>query len=252
MPSSPRSTSPARRKRSTTRLLVLTGSGLLLTTIAALTIVGGIGYWMWQGTPEHWAAQQRFRADAGEKELARLAAAAENRAVSRITDIDTRATDGVSRRTLRLSFDQINAWLDRRLDDWLSNQGAEMPAGLESPMLTSESGDLVLSFRARTAQLDQVISVVFGAAVQPDGRVRLRVKQVLGGRLPMPVDRVIGQVARQLEDSGEASSGHVRRVLNGEPAGPLVMRIDGSRRARLVDLAVREDGVTVTLNVERQ
>jgi len=207
-PSSQRNRRAPRRKRSTARLLLLTGSAVLLLTIAGLTVAGVVMYWMWQSTPAHWQAVQRFKATHDPRDIERMAASVENHAAMRLSDIDTDATNGVSTRTLRLSFNQINAWLDRRLDDWLANQGAAMPDGLEDLMLTSKDGDLVLALRARNAQVDQVFSFVFAVNVQPDGRVRLKIKEVLAGTLPMPTEpagiRVRGVVLRGVCSRGSS------------------------------------------------
>ena len=228
----------------------------MLLLIAALTVAGGVAYWMWQSTPDYWRAHQRAYENADPDTLTRMAESAEQRTLS-----DLSRTRGVAlewqanTRTLELTYEQINAWLSQRLEPWLANQGASMPEAIRAPMLTERDGRLVLAFRAETPELNQVVSIFFDIELTDDGRARLHIRRILGGELPMPVDTILQRVAQQASQGSERRHSQavrtLRRVLDGQSFTPIIP-IDRQRRGRLIDLAVEDDRLLLTVRVEKR
>lgn len=242
----------ARRKR------WLGGCAVVLVLSLVLVLFGlWLGRRMWQSEPVYWADNRAFVMRNDTEALTQMADNAFNRILGELslssgylaggteTWRPTRE-DALGVRTIRLGFDEANAWLTERLDDWLANQGRRLPAGLSDPMLTSDGGGLVAAFRYQADGIDQVFSVGMSLTFLEDGQARLSIDHVRGGRLPLPT----GQVLRRLPGQGAGESQAVA-VLLGQQAFDPVLPIDGARRARIIGMEVDEEGVALVVQAER-
>ncbi len=242
-------TKPARRRR--WRL------GCLIAVVVLLG-VSLLGAWwgrvLWQSEPVYWTQNRSFIQHASEEELNDLADRAFNRILSELSSSRGYVAGGSDKwrpvsedalgvRTIRLSFDEANAWLAGRLDDWLVNQKRQLPAGLNDPMLTSHDGELVVAFRYRAQEINQVFSVAMSLKFLEDGRATLSVDGMWGGRLPLPAEGVLTHL-----QGDEASQ--VVAVLLGQQAFDPVLPIDGTRRARIIGLEVDDQGVGLVVQAE--
>lgn len=253
--------------------LAVAASVVVLLVIAALSIAGGVGYWMWSSEPDYWQARNAQLESVPEPQLRQQAEDLEQRVVGTLTAVhppthepmqptpagDTAATvppdatntaGGADVRTITMSFDDVNAWLATRLDGWLANQGEELPPQVSRFMLTAEGDDLVLAFLVDSPQVRQVVSVIFNVQVLRGGQARLRVVEVRGGTLPMPVDALMTQLEEQAPTGvDDEAVARLARALDGETFDPL-HEIDKARQARLLALDVSPTGLTATVRVE--
>lgn len=246
-------------RRSLGRRLARIASVLLLTLIAAVSVAGIIGYWMWQGVPDYWEEAQRLYENPESAEADEMAEELENRTSRELSSVSPRPRTGDDAtpptRTLHLSYQRMNAWLARRLELWLANQDLALPEAIERPMVTrTGGGELVLAFRARLPELEQVMSIVFDVEVLEDGQARLHWRRTLVGRLPLPSQWVREQVVEHMAEQGAAEQRPrgmmaLRDVLDGEPFDPLIP-VDGTRHARVIGVSVGESGVDLTLRIE--
>src|SRR5690606_10282017 len=62
-------------------------------------------------------------------------------------------------RTVHVSFEEINAWIHVKLEDYLTNRGHGLPREIRHPMLAGEDGVLIVAFEYRTPSIQQVVSI---------------------------------------------------------------------------------------------
>ena len=252
-PTSTRATRPGRRTRRRFGCVV---AAMILVMVALLAV--GIGRRMWQSEPAYWIENRTFIRHTSEAELTDLADRAFNRILGELSSSSGYQSEGSGEwravsddslgvRTIRLGFDEANAWLAERLNDWLVNQQRQLPAGLSEPMLASESGRLVVAFRYHSKDVDQVFSVLMSLKFLDDGRATLSVNGVRGGRLPLPTKRVL----KLLPGAGHgAGRSQIVSVLLGQQPFDPVLPIDGSRRARIIGMEVDERGMSLVVQSE--
>ena len=242
--------------------------GFLLLVALSLVLAGVLGYrvyQLWHGRPDFAADYQTFRERTPEPELTAMAATLENGLLPAWSaPIGRNAGDGV--RTLEASFEQINAWLAVRLPDYLANQGAPLPDAVKAVMVTERDGKLVVAVDYDGDDFSQLLSVYLDFATPaalgldssdagtPGGESRppgtyLRVDRVLGGRLRLPIQQLVGLVRTQMpiRDAGLAEL--LDALEDGRPVGPLVLPVDGRRRARLLAADPIEGALRVTVEV---
>ena len=220
------STPPPRRKPRHRWLIGCAAVAVIL--LASCLITATIAGRMWSSEPDHWRAHERFVTETSDGDLERLAADLQNRVPSELSEPSD------APRVITLKLDEANAWLDQRLDDWLAYQGTSLPPGVSQPMLATEGNLIIFAFRIEAERAEQIVSVYFKLAFEPDGEARLLVDRVELGRLSVPASTLAGLM--EGTDAGEAAA-----VLRGErgfdPVGP----IDATRQARLLGVEVQED-----------
>lgn len=230
----------------------------------ALVLIG-IGVKLWHAQPGYWVRNQYFLEQTSKARLTDLADQAFNRFVGELSDSrgyrggrghppnDTgqgaATSDGLKVRTIRLSFNEANAWLDQRLGDWLVNQNKSLPAGLSSPMLAGEDGRLVLAVRVKQAQFDKVVSVAMSLGFTDDGRAVLVLQGAKVGRLPLPMRTLLNRFATSQDAEGTAKSQVLAFLQAQEPFDP-ILPIDGTRRARIIGLEMDDQGLSLTVQAE--
>jgi len=213
---------------------------------------------MWLDAPAYWKRNQAFIRYSSNEKLTGLADRAFNRVLGELSSSSGYQAGGVGLwravgdraegvRRIRLGFDQANAWLATRLADWLVNQHRQLPAGLSDPMLASDSGRLVVAFRYHNQEVDQVFSVLMSLEFLDNGRAKLSVDGVRGGRLPLPTRSVL----KRLPGAGHGAGGsQIVSVLLGQQPFDPVLPIDGSRRARIIGMEVDDRGVSLVVQSE--
>jgi hypothetical protein len=232
---------------------------VMLVVMTLITAVG-VGRGLWVNEPAHWIRNRRFLDQTPKAQLAELSEQAFNRILSELSGssgylpVDpgegpTGNAEALGVRTIRLGFDEANAWLNERLDDWLENRQRRLPAGLSDPMLASDSGRLIVAFRYKTGEIDQVFSVLMSLKFLDDGMAVLSIDGVTGGCLPLPTGSVIKRLpgAAGSEDANRSKA--IAVLLGQQPFDP-VLPIDGSRRARIIGLKVDDQGVGLVVQAE--
>lgn len=243
---------PGRRKR----WLLGCGTLLLLVVLVVVSLVL-IGRHLWRSEPAYWTQHTAFLADTDVPTQRRMADDAFNRVMSELSyakgykPVQTGEKvdpDSLGVRTIRLGFEEANAWLAQSLNAWLENRGQRMPAGISDPMLASEGDDLVAAFRYHKGEVDQVFSVLLMLEFQPNGQAVLSINGLRGGRLPLPT----GSILERLPDvAGAAEHSRAIKVLMGEQPFDPILPIDGTRQARIIGMRVDDEGVELTLRAER-
>ncbi len=252
---------------------------VVLVLLALVTLGGFVLYRQWTATPAHVAQVQRWIAQTTEQERDQLARQVEMRLPKAYTDRIDPGTDGV--RTLEASFEEINAWLDQRLEALLQNRGIAMPRGVGAVMVHERDGRIVIAADVDLPQLRQIVSVYLklhppedlpppedppedtsdagsdAAQAGASGDAppwSVTVDKATAGNVPLPVGRLIGLVREQLPAETLAKP-MVAEMLDAVEAGrpiPLPrLKVDGSREAEVWALRVSPAGVEADLRVFR-
>lgn len=229
---------PSRRRRITVWVLIL----LVAALIGLLARV----YKQWHTEPTYWQAHRSFIATTSEPRLTQLADGVQLRAPSEWTR-PIGAGDGV--RTLRFNFDEINAWLAVRLDDWLANQNSERPSGVGEVMMSQRDGQLVVAFDYESDNIDGIVSVFLGIEQEPEA-LRMGIDQVRIGQFKLSRSTVIDKLAEASFFESEENAKLIDELRDDGAIGPLILPVDGTRQARLLGLEVRPEGFDLKVRVE--
>ena len=230
---------------------------VLLVLLVAIGLVGVRGYWLWKSPPTYWQTQQQYLKETTSQQRMAIAQSVEQRILDRLGAVSTDATpvrdasdaDGqvaviqavdASRRTVGaeanaarsifLTLNEINAWVDQRLGDWASNQGSSIPDDVTHPMVAIEGDHLVFAFQFEKPNFKQVISAVANVQIAKDdhgepGQATIRIVKIRGGRLEIPgikaVTGVIEEGADQESGLAELAS-KITEVFDGKAFDPLI------------------------------
>lgn len=230
---------------------------ILLVLIGFLAFA--YGRHLWRSEPAYWIQNQAFTANTSDVAMTDMADRAFNRILSELAysrgyqPVDTGAGDTTGKqslgvRTIRLGYEEANAWLATRLDDWMVNQGRELPAGISRPMLASNGDSLVAAFRYQNQEINQVFSVLLSLEFLDNGKAKLSVDGVRGGRLPLPTRTVLDQLPGVNKDDAQRSQ--TVAVLLGQQSFDPILPIDGTRQARIIGMQVDDQGVSLVVRAE--
>ena len=111
-----------------------------------------------KATPDYWQDNRAFIEQTPEPQLDQIARSVENRLPTEWTR-PVAAGDGV--RTIRVHYDEVNAWLALRLPEFLKNQNIALPREVGQFMLTQRDGDLVVAFDYESNRFGPNVASVF-------------------------------------------------------------------------------------------
>jgi hypothetical protein len=222
----------------------------VFVTLAAV----GIGRRLWHSEPAYWTRNQAAITATNQAILIDAADRAFNRILGELSDsrgyqATGNGDDALGVRTITLSFDEANAWLATRLNDWLANQKRELPAGLTKPMLASSGESLVAAFHYKNNDIAQVFSVYLSLKFLDDGQAVLSIDGIRGGRLPLPTGSVLKRLPGGTTDD-EAHHSRITAVLLGQQPFDPILPIDGTRQARIIGMRVDDKSVSLTVRAE--
>lgn len=222
------------------------GCGMVVLVLLALvTILGLIGYSLYRAAPAGYTDVQRRRTDSSPAQRLAVAESLENRISSEITFasyIDEHGRplpDTSDTRFILLTNDEINAWLDQRLLQWLDNQDVRLPVTISDVSFWTRDDLVMLGARVRAGDFDHVVSFTVRISVPTDGSdATVRLDAVRLGRLPVP----LGVIRDALGDSSAA------RALDGFTF-PTLQNI-GGQRARWLSIQPTDGGILIELKRE--
>ncbi len=165
------------------------------------------------------------------------------------TDADTQPEP----KLIHMSMNEVNAWMNQRLNGWLVNQGKSLPKEVKRPMLAAEGDKLVLAFRYESARVSQIISVKLDVDIRDNGQAVLSVIQVRGGRLPLPARSVGNQLAEHREKLQKEQASRIKKLtetLDGATLDAILPL--GQEDFRLLDIKVDPTGIEMTMVPDQQ
>lgn len=152
-------------------------------------------------------------------------------------------------RRVTMDLDELNAWMATKGPQWLANQAIDVPPQVTEPMFAVEGGKPVLGFRFSEGEFSKWVTLVFDANVTPSGQASLRVAEVRGGRLPMPVKTAVDRLDDTARERlGQEKLDELRRAVDGRQFDAK-FRLD-ERVGTVTGFDVRESGFVATLRLE--
>ncbi len=287
--SPPRSRGPqgaiARRRRLPRRKSVLIGSGLFLAGL----ITGGVivAGWLADQAPAWWEP-----VDASNPHTVAVADAVENGAVDLLSEVrpSVERTPGLLTSeawTVRLTPEEVNAWLAVRLPMWIRNQSDNFrwPSQVAQLQVDFRHDDIVLGVRAVAHGTERYLWVTLDPTIDEDGALWLRATWVHVGRLALPANWFLPDeagtptpakqgtaiaggggggaaaaapkptlVTKNIPDDIRAlpATGTLLAALNGN--GPVAknptIRLADGRRVRIVGIVAEDGALFVTCRTE--
>lgn len=226
--------------------------GCGITVLVLLAIIGitlGTGYLLWRGEPGYWKNNRDFlKGQTNADKIARAEQMERKLALGLSDPVDS------DTQTIKFHFDEINSWFDSKFDAWSINQGFMVPGTIKRPfMVTNEGRDLVIAARVQSADVDQIMSAVINYEVLPDGRARLLLKSLRGGKLPLPAGTLIERFKPMIPPIPSPDGGEPQDPVNLTTTGiyyPPVIQL-GGRDLRLLKFNVDNEGIEMTVKTER-
>lgn len=248
----------------TTRRWLLGCGGLLLAVVGLLSAGGGYAYHLWNTVPAGWQEVEHHRSRRTPQDRAALAARVENRVMSALSSTPSSPApsssvafasestpDVPAVQTLTLSNEEINVWLEHRLPLWAANQNVPLPEEIHELRYWPEADQPVVAAQIALEDVTQVVSIVFDLELRDDGKARLRLHDVRGGRLPMPTRRFVDRTIEDLQErSASQKVQDIVDLLHGHWFDPVVP-IDQTRCNRLTGFTVEPQGITLRYRRER-
>jgi hypothetical protein len=206
--------------------------------------------WLLRSTPTYWQDNQAFLQATPAPQLDALAKSIEARLPSEFTKP---IGPGEGTRTLRINFDEANAWLSVRLRPYLENQNITLPDELGQFMLTQRDGQLVLAFDYNSSRLGQrVASLFIKLGNQPSDEnplVSIGIDKLLAGNQPLSTSLVLDKLRSIAGDRHPDAVSIIEQLQSGEMVALPTLPVDAHRVADVLSVNVLPQSVELELRV---
>ncbi|MEO1236041.1 MAG: hypothetical protein AAFX76_04560 [Planctomycetota bacterium] len=236
------SPSPLSRRRRRIAGLVLAALVVVFAAVVVRAVV------LARATPDYWEDYQAFVGETPEPELEAIARSVESRLPGEWT-FPIGEGDGV--RTLRVHFDEVNAWLALRLDDYLANQGHALPEQIGGVMLTQRDGQPVIAFDYVSETWGPRVASVFlkFGESEDDSRFAAGIDSAKAGRQPLHLRALTGLLNEHLGLEDAEQQDVLRRLGRRELIEVPRLRVDDRRSADVLGVDVQPQWIDVTVQV---
>ena len=227
-------TAKRRRRRRILRRVVC---AVLLVVVGA----GGVLFWLIRSEPAHWTRHQQFLQSTSPEELKSIA-----------RKIDRQLEGALGDKRIHMTIEEANVWITEKTDEWLKYRDYEMPSQISRPMIALDGGQLLLSFGLNVSGFSQVFTAGFDLKFLENGNALLQLRNVTAGRLPLPADGIGDYIRSKVPDNATArrAAGWLDK-LDGVEFKP-ALKHGKQRKVCVVDYDVAEDGITLTVQVEKR
>lgn len=216
----------------------------LLTVIIVLVLVLLL---LWKNRPDYWTHNRQLLAS-DNATLQQLAGGLEQRT---LRDLSGTPEDTSTTRTLHLSFDEVNAWINVKLEDYLANRNIRLPRQIRHPMVAGKPGRMIVAFEYESGSVSQVMSFELEPVFSQDRRqFRVKLRKARAGALPLPIRTLRNQVAKQspqaasqLDELFDAMENRWMEAVQNHPG-------DARMNLRLTNIVIDEQGLELTLQSE--
>lgn len=217
--------------------------GVVLAIAIVFCLAGLWIVWQWNRKPACWSEHDRLKQMPAET-VERMAKQIENRMLSEVSQIGRNGDTT----TIVVPFEDVNAWLMVKLDDWAANQEIAIPKPLGDFVVASESDKPVIAFALETEELSQVFSVAFDVRLPAPGKLVVQIDSVHAGRLPIPVQAVLEHLRKSVPQNVLEP---LEKLADGEPFEAVVDHPGNTgKNLRVVGFDVDARGVAVALKAE--
>ncbi len=243
---------------------------VVIVALLAIAAVA-LGFFLLRSEPAHWQRHQQRRAATPQTQRVEQAQQLEARFTALlsytnpagdpgITFVSPTAQDaGVSQdglgvRRIQLTSDEVNAWLETRLPEWLENQGVTLPVEVKEPMFAAQNGLVILAFRYESDNVSQIVSMSFRPELvgqdQNNRQLVFALAGVQGGKLPLPSGSLVSRLETQAAEAKNEALKRVSDALAGRPFDPVMPMADGKRTVRLIDFDLGEEESSLTVRLD--
>ena len=170
--------------------------------LLALFLTGG--FVLLRGTPSYYrqstlTPQQRAeaatRAESKLSQMQNMAVDAHGAEVQKLRGV-TQPTTFPGATTFSFSDDELNALFNKWAE--LNNWKDVMSRIVEDPMIVLQDGRIILAGKITLKNLDTIVSIQFAPTITSDGRLKLKLVSILGGKLPLPKETVISPMRQRI------------------------------------------------------
>lgn len=255
----------AARKKRWLRIVLGIVGGVVLLLVAAVLLV----WILFRSEPAFWTKNKAFLASKPPAELRRMAEDLERRIVHDVFNPDnvddgtgTGPTTGggttnsgeltpdtpaspAPARHVRVSLDEMNAWLAVRAKQWAANRSVSIPEWVSEFAVGTEGDRLILGLKTK-GSVEQVHSMTLGIHVPETGRATVHVASIHSGRLPVPLALVQRGAAMS---AAPVSQERIASAFEGLEVEP-VIHIDHQRRLRVLAFKTEPEGLDLTVRME--
>lgn len=257
----PARVTPTPRRRLPRKRSLLIGCGLFLAGV----VTGGVlvAGWLADQRPGWWEP-----IDATNPHTVAIADAVENGAVDLLSQVrpSVERTPGVLTSdpwTVKLTPEDVNAWIAVRMPMWIRNQSEKFrwPSEVAQLQVDFREDDIVLGVRAQSHGVERYLWVTLDPTIDEEGALWLKATWVHVGRLSLPAAWFLPEeavtttsVTKNIPDDIRSlpATGTLLAALNG--AGPVAknptVRLADGRRVRIVGVAAEDGALYVTCRTE--
>lgn len=257
------------------------------TLLVALVGICGVGgawcYWLWKSEPVYWQEREEYFATTSPAERLAIAESVERRILAVLNNASATNTssaahsgghpaaspvaagrrgtagggsasgagagdDSNTPQAIDLSTKEINAWIDTRLEHWLSNQDMEIPEGMSEPMMAIEGENLIIAFRVDRPPVNQIVSVACDIDLGDD-LASVQVVSVRGGRLRIPgAKTAAARYTKAKEPESEDLTTKVVEFFEGWEFEPVITI--SNQPVRIVSIKLHKKGARLVVRAE--
>jgi len=215
-------------------------SAVVLAIVTVFCVAGLWLFWQWHRKPVCWQEHDRL-AQLSKATITKMADTIESRLLREVSHIGRESNTA----RIVIPFDQANAWLLLRLEEWARHQDVLIPAPLGDRMVAGDDGQLVIAFAIRTEEIDQVFRAAFDVELLEPGKLTLKVASVHAGRLPIPIGAMVKHLRKSVPKYVLTP---IEQLLDGEPVEAVFDHPGHSARSlRVVGFEVESQSVAITL-----
>ncbi len=252
------------------------GCGSVILIVLVLSgVVGAWCYWLWKSEPTYWVEHEKYLQSTTPEQRLVIAESVEKRIFDKLSAVVSSGgaggsssaagsggqgsgsakniEDGVAAamaenpdavHSLLLTTEEINAWMNQRLDGWASNQGVSIPDFIEEPMLAIEGENLVIAFRFEKPPISQVVSLVSRVVIKK-GEAIIQVRGIRGGRLRMPGVKAASKAVGSRGGSSEFAKAaeKITEVFDGKAFDPVIKL--NHKKIRMLSFVLQKDGALI-------
>lgn len=146
----------------------------------------------------------------------------------------------------RFTEEQVNGWL---AVDLVKNHPGSLPTTMRDPRVRIEPSGVSLACRYRQGGFQSVLSLTVDVSLANPTTLALRIRHARAGALPLPLDRVLKEVAQA------ARQGNVRvewRQIEGDPVALISVGAAQGRTSVQIDTLTLGQGEIVVAGTTRR
>lgn len=239
---------------------------IVLCTAAVVLVGAGVTIYLLQRPPAVWTQAQELLDKSTPAEREQAVSAVMDRLSKMVGESTVRSGDGqgffadsdASGRLvdhtyeLELNNEELVAMVSAFFADWMAQRGYEVPDAIGTPVVMVDEDRLAFAIRVTTPSWQQVFSGYADLTFTPDGMAHGRVDELRAGSLPVSVTAVADMVRKQLPQSeavlADKIGGWLAELEDFEFRP--VLELKDRRRARVVAMGFRGEGVVLTMRVQ--